>query len=74
MSVATEDQIARQKDMGLDLGCHVCHVKMKIDINALPTTKNVNPFCVECEKLYCQEHQSRIDIHFCVLCLSENQQ
>lgn len=66
--MATQAQIEKQKKLGLEIGCDVCFEKDK-KVSVLITYKLLNPFCVGCNKLYCAEHESKIDAHFCIVCL-----
>lgn len=67
--MATLAQIEEQKTLGLDIGCYVC--RQEKDYTSRPlTAKDLNPHCVGCKQLYCQRHQSDIDIYYCHICLS----
>ena len=68
--IATEAQKEEQRNLGLDIGCHIC-AKLGREIPFPPTHKWLNPYCVQCKKLYCEEHSAKADTHFCKECLSD---
>lgn len=66
--MATPIQIQEQKNMGLDIGCHLCRREPDY-IDRPLTMRDLNPHCINCKRLYCRRHQSIRDIHYCSFCL-----